>query len=110
MPIAKGELPSRKNCPKNVIEMKNVPYASVVGSLMYAQVCTRLNIAFADSVLGRFSSNPKLEHWVLAKKVMRYLQRTKDFMLVYRKVDHLEVVGYSDVDFVGCLDERKSTS
>ena len=65
VPIAKGELPNRKNCPKSVIEqqqMENMPYASVVGSLMYAQVCTRLDIAFVDSMLGRFSSNPRLEH------------------------------------------------
>ncbi|RVX03502.1 Retrovirus-related Pol polyprotein from transposon TNT 1-94 [Vitis vinifera] len=45
-----------------------------------------------------------------AKRVMRYLQRTKDYMLTYRRSSHLEIVGYSDSDFVGCLDNRKSTS
>ena len=89
--------------------MENVPYASAVGSLMYTRVCTRPDIAFVVSVLGRFSSNLGLEHWVLAKKVMRYLQRTKIFMLVYRKINHLEVVGYIDTNFARCLDERKST-
>ena len=62
------------------------------------------------NVLGRYLSNPGHDHWVAAKKVMRYLQRTKDFMLVYRRVDNLEVVGYSDSDFGGCSDDRKSTS
>ena len=44
------------------------------------------------------------------KKVMHYLQGTKDYMLTYRKVDHLEVIGYSNVDLRGCLDSRKSTT
>ena len=90
--------------------MKTIPYASAVRSLMYAQVCTRLDIAFIFNVLGRYLSNPGHDDWVAAKKVMRYLQRTKDFMLVYRRVDNLEVVGYSDSDFGGCSDDRKSTS
>jgi hypothetical protein len=41
---------------------------------------------------------------------MRYLQGTKDYMLMYRWIDNLEVIGYSDSDFVGCIDSHKSTS
>ena len=84
-------------------------HASVVGSLMYAQVCTRPDIAFIVGVLGRYLSNPRQAHWVAAKKVMRYLQRTKDYMLVYRKMENLEVLGYTDSDFAGCSDDLKST-
>ncbi|XP_039162985.1 secreted RxLR effector protein 161-like [Eucalyptus grandis] len=90
--------------------MKNIPYASVVGSLMYAQVCTRPDIAFAVGMLGRYQSNPGMDHWRAAKKVMRYLQGTKGHMLMYRRTDNLEVVAYSDLDFAGCIDSRKSTS
>ena len=90
--------------------MKTIPYVSVVASLMYTQVCMRPDIAFTINVLGRYLSNPGHDHWVATKKVMRYLQRTKDFMLVYRRVDNLEVVGYLDSDFGGCSDDRKSTS
>ena len=43
--------------------MKKVPYASVVGSLMYAMVCTRLDIAHAVGVVSKFFSNPGKEHW-----------------------------------------------
>ena len=64
--------------------MKNIPYASAVSSLMYAQVCTRPNIAYAVGVLGRYQSNLGMDHWRAAKKVMRYLQGTKDYMLMYR--------------------------
>ena len=90
--------------------MKNIPYASVVGSLMYAQVCTRPDIAFVVGMLGRYQSNPSIDHWRAAKKVMRYLQGTKDYMLMYRRTNNLEVIGYSDSHFVGCVDPRKSTS
>jgi len=89
--------------------MENVPYASVVGSLMYAQTCTRLDISFAVGMLGRYQSNPGLKHWKAAKKVLRYLQGTKNHMLTYRKSDHLEVIGYTDSDFADCVDTRKST-
>ncbi|KAK4391516.1 Retrovirus-related Pol polyprotein from transposon TNT 1-94 [Sesamum angolense] len=49
---------------------------------MYAQVCTRPDIAFAMGILGRYQSNPSLDHWRAAKKVMSYLQGTKDYMLI----------------------------
>ncbi|KAJ7972126.1 Retrovirus-related Pol polyprotein from transposon TNT 1-94 [Quillaja saponaria] len=113
VPVVKGDRFSLDQCPVNDFQrefMKNVPYANAVGSLLYAQVCTRPDIAFEVGVLGRYQSNPGSEHWVAAKKVMRYLQRTKDFMLVYRKVDHLELIGYSDSEFAGCKDNLKSTS
>ncbi|XP_070026086.1 secreted RxLR effector protein 161-like [Nicotiana sylvestris] len=112
-PVVKGDKLSKDQCLKNDVEMrimKDVPYASVVGCLMYIQVCTRPDIAFAINMLGRFSSNPGWAHWVAAKKVMRYLQRTKDFMLVYKKVDDLDLLVYSDSDFAGCQDTMKSTS
>ena len=41
---------------------------------------------------------------------MRYLQGTKNYVFMYRHIDNLEVNGYSDTDFIGCLDSRKSTS
>ena len=112
-PILKGDRLDLNQCPKNGFEwehMKNIPYASVVGSLMYAQVCTRPDIAFAVGVLGRYQSNPSLDHWRAAKKVMRYLQGTKNYMLMYRRTNSLVVIGYSDSNFASCVDSRKSTS
>ena len=77
---------------------------------MYAQVCTRPDIAYIVGMLGRYLCNPGKDHWIAAKRVMRYLQRTKDYMLTYRKLDQLEIIGYSDSDFAGCRDSMKSTS
>ncbi|GAA0162852.1 hypothetical protein LIER_18857 [Lithospermum erythrorhizon] len=109
--IVKGDLFSLDQCPRNDIEMermKNVPYASAVGSIMYAQVCTRPDIAYVIGVLGRYQSNSGIDHWKVAKKVLRYLQGTKDYILMYIRTNSLEVVGYSNSD--GCNDSRKSTS
>ncbi|RVW24532.1 Retrovirus-related Pol polyprotein from transposon TNT 1-94 [Vitis vinifera] len=53
-------------CPKNEIEkkeMENIPYASTVGSLMYAQACTHLDIAYVVGMLGRYLSNLRMIHW-----------------------------------------------
>ncbi|KAK2977915.1 hypothetical protein RJ640_000919 [Escallonia rubra] len=91
-------------------EMEYIPYASAVGSLMYAQVCTHPDIAYVVGMLGRYQINPGICHWKAAKKVMRYLQSTKDFMLTYRKSDNLKVIGYSDSNYTGCVDTLKSIS
>ena len=90
--------------------MKNILYALVVGSIIYAQVCTRLDIAFVVGMLGRYQSNLGMDHWRATKKILRYLQGTKDYMLMYRRTDELEVIGYSDLDFASCVDSHKSTS
>jgi len=85
-PVQKGDKLSKSQCPQNDndrVEMKKISYASVVGSLMYAQVCTHPDIAFAVNSLGRYLSDPGLDHWKDVKKVFRYLQGTKDHMLTF---------------------------
>ena len=112
VPIQKGDKFSLMQCPQNDLERKQMEailYAFVVGSLMYAQICTRPDISFAVGMLGRYQSNPGLDHWKAAKKGLRYLQGTKEYMLTYRRSDHLEVIGYLDSDYAGCVDTRKST-
>ena len=89
--------------------MQKTPYEYVVGSLMYAQVCTRPDIAYIIGVLGRYLSNTEMDNWKATKRVMRYLQKMKDYMLTYRRSHNLEIIRYSDSDFSGCQDSRKST-
>ena len=55
-------------------------------------------------------SNLGINHWKATMKVMRYLQGTKGYMLMYRRTDNLEVIGYSNSDYIGCIDSQKSTS
>ena len=68
-PIIKGDRFNLNQCPRNELEreeMHNIPYASTVGSLMYAQVCTRPDITFVIGMLGRYQSNPGMDHWRVA--------------------------------------------
>ena len=82
--------------------MKGTPYASVVGSLIYAQVCTCPNITYIVGMLSRYLRNQGMDHWKEVKRVMWYLQKTKDYMLTYQRSDQLEIIGYSDSNYVGC--------
>ncbi|RVW60152.1 Retrovirus-related Pol polyprotein from transposon TNT 1-94 [Vitis vinifera] len=64
-PIVKGDKFSKTQCPQNDDEreeMRTIPYSSLVVSLMYAQVCTRPDIAFVVGMLGRYLSNPGSQH------------------------------------------------
>ena len=106
-PIMKNDRFNLNQYPKNDLEreqMKNIPYASIVGSLIYTQVYTRPNVAFVVRILGRYRSNLGTKHWRIAKKVLRYLQGTKDYMLMYKQNDNLEVICYSNLDFTGYVD------
>ena len=76
---------------------------------MYAQACTRPDIAFVIGVLGRCLSDPGQSHWKEVKKVLRYLHGTKDLMLTYWRTDILEVVGFNDSDYAGYVDDKNST-
>ena len=94
--------------------MSHVPYASVVGSLMYAMVCTRPDIAHAVRVLSRYMSKPRKEHWTVVKRVFRYLCGTTDHVICYQgRVGPnivLDVHGFVDADWAGDLNHRISTS
>ena len=93
--VTKGDKFSLGQCPKGDLEiqaMKGTPYASAVGSLMYTQVCTRLDITYIVGMLDRYLSNPLMDNWKAAKRVIRYLQKTKDYMLTYRRMDRLEII------------------
>ncbi|KAG7564293.1 Integrase catalytic core [Arabidopsis suecica] len=112
VPMQKGDNLNLKQCPQNEIEhneMQKYPYASLVGSLMYAQVCTRPDISHAVGMLGRFQSNTGLAHRKATKKVLRYLKGTRNYMLTYRRSTHPQMVGFLDSDFGGCQDSRHCT-
>ncbi|KAM6556274.1 hypothetical protein CsatB_003293 [Cannabis sativa] len=89
--------------------MAKIPYASAVGSLMYAMLCTRPDICYAVGIVSRYQSNPGRVHWNAVKYILKYLKSTRDYVLVY-KGGALNPLGYTDSDFQGCLEDRKSTS
>lgn len=111
VPLASHCQLSSKLCPKTQEDqefMKNIPYKSVVGSLMYAMVSTHLDIAHAVGVVSRFMSNPGKPHWETVKYILRYLKGTSDFCLCFGK-DKPQLQGFIDFDLGRDLDKQRST-
>ena len=101
-------------CPKSDSEieyMSKVPYASAVGCLMYAMVCTRPDLAQAVSQVCKFMSKPGKHHWEAVKWIFRYLKGTTGHGIMFssEKGDP-SVVGYVDSDYAGDMDDRRSTT
>jgi ATP-binding cassette subfamily B (MDR/TAP) protein 1 len=110
-PLTGHHKPSKEQCPsskKEKEEMSRVPYQSSVGSLMYAMVCTRPDIAYAVGIVSRFITNPGEAHWNAVKWILRYLKGTSRSCLRFGSGD-LVLQGYTDADYAGCADSRKST-
>ena len=105
---------STVQCPKTDSEkddMSKVPYASAVGCLMYAMVCTRPDLAQGVSMVSKFLSNPGKQHWDAVKWIFRYLRGTTNYGIMFeRQQDELSVRGYVDVDYAGGLNDRRSTT
>jgi hypothetical protein len=93
-------------------EMKNVRYRHAVGHLIYVASVTRFDIANAVREAARFMENPGPEHWGAVKRILRYLQGSKETELVLGPFPRgdLRLVGYSDSDWAGDSDTRRSTT
>ena len=89
--------------------MANVPYRSAVGCLMYLMVGTRPDLAAAVGVLSQFAADPCPTHWQALKRVFRYIQGTKTYGIEFT-VDGDALQGYSDADWAGDTESRRSTS
>jgi len=85
-------------------------YLSMVGSLMYAALGSRPDIAFSVTSLSRYNVQPLEMHLTAAKRVLRYLKTTSNLRIHYRHHPHphLSVIGYTDSDWAGNLKTRKS--
>ena len=106
LPTRHGIVLSKEHCPTTPQEeedMRRVPYASTVGSLMYAMLCTRPDICYAIGIVSRYQSNPGLAHWISVKHILKYLRRTRNYMLIYLGAD-LNPIGYTDSDFMSDKD------
>ncbi|WZY75710.1 hypothetical protein YC2023_022094 [Brassica napus] len=84
-------------------------YKQIIGSLMYI-TNTRPGLQFSVSLLSRFMSKPTQLHVQVAKRVLRYLRGTVDFGIWYKGGGNSELQVYTDSDFVGDVESRKSTS
>ena len=90
--------------------MKDKPYCEALGSCMWVQVATRLDIAFAVSVLSCFQSNPGPAHWKAMLHLLAYLKGTIDYRITYSWGGDLSPIGFVDADYAGDVDTGRSTS
>ncbi|XP_028236729.1 uncharacterized protein LOC114416049 [Glycine soja] len=84
-------------------------YRSLIGSLLYLTT-TRPDIMYATSLLSRFMQSPSQIHFGAGKRILRYLQGTKEFGIWYNTETNSELLGYTDSDWAGSTDDMKSTS
>jgi hypothetical protein len=89
---------------------ENVPYREAVGALMYLMTGTRPDIATAVSMVSRFLSAPRLHHWTAVKRIFRYVLKTANQGICFTRRGDLNITGYSDADWAGDLESRKSRS
>ncbi|KAK1664333.1 hypothetical protein QYE76_052492, partial [Lolium multiflorum] len=113
LPMLPGKVLSKTQGPATADErerMSKIPYASAVGSIMYAMLCTRPDIAHVVSLTSRYQSDPGMEHWTAVKNILKYLKRTKDMFLCYGGDQELVVTSYTDASWNTDPDDSKSQS
>ncbi|UYV77601.1 hypothetical protein LAZ67_15001684 [Cordylochernes scorpioides] len=105
---------TKEMCPKDdqeIEEMNKIPYRQTIGSLMYLMTGTRPDIAYAVSRVSQFMNNPGPSHWTAVKKIFGYLKSTKNIGICFGGSScTTTLIGFSDADFAGDLDTRKSTT
>lgn len=87
-----------------------VPYQQLIGSLMYLAVLTRPDIMYSVSFLSQFNNSFNSKHWMYAKRILKYLKKTKSFGLTYTREGNSELVGYVDADWGNDIVDRRSYS
>ena len=81
----------------------------MIGCLLYL-TASRPDISFSVGVCARFQANPKMSHLTTVTRIIKYVSGTSDFCLFYSTESNVSLAGYSDADWVGNADDRKSTT
>ena len=95
---------------KDKERMKVIPYASAIGSIKYAMMCTRPIVCLAMSLARGYNSDLGVDHWTVVKIILRYLKRTKEMFLDYGGDKEFVVKSYVDASFYTDPDDSKSQS
>ena len=100
-PIVMGLKLSKED---NIKDFDPSLYKSIVGSLMYL-IATRPNIMHAVSLISRFMERPKEAHWQATKRILRYVKGTKRYGILYTNLENFELIGYTNSDWAGSIDD-----
>ena len=100
---------TKLNVDSSRVEVSPTLYRSIIGSLLYLTT-SRPDIAFSVGVCARYQAAPKESHLTMVKRIISYVNGTLDYGLWYSKDSNACLAGYSNADWVGSVDDRKSTS
>lgn len=89
--------------------MDETYFKQIGGSLMYL-TATRPDLMFIVSLISRYMGKPTELHFQAVKRVLRYLNGTTNFEIFYKKGGSKSLIGYTDRDYAGDVEDRKSTS
>ena len=113
-PLEENSKLSKNDCPQEGSEeqfrMSKTNFRSLIGCLNYLALSSRPDICFAANALRLLVENPRAVHWKAAKRVLRYLRGTMNQTLTFRKTQNLDLLNFSDADWAGNIDNRRSTS
>ena len=84
-------------------------YRSMIGSLLYL-TARRPDISYSVGVCARYQANPKESRMTTLKRIIKYVKTTAEFSVWYSKDTNDVLAGYSNADWAGNTDDRKSTS
>uniref|UniRef100_A0A1Y1M571 Integrase catalytic domain-containing protein n=1 Tax=Photinus pyralis TaxID=7054 RepID=A0A1Y1M571_PHOPY len=88
----------------------NFPYRQAVGSLMYLAIGSRPDLSFAVGVVSRYLERPSPIHVKAVKRIFKYVKGTADMGILYESSNSFDFVGFSDADYAGDNETRRSTS
>ncbi|XP_027931928.1 uncharacterized protein LOC114187766 [Vigna unguiculata] len=91
------------------IKSDDTLFKQVVRSLMYL-TATRPDLMYVVSLISIFMASPSETHWNVIKRILRYLKGITKLGIFYKKEEDIKLVAYTDSDYAGDIDNRKSTS
>jgi len=92
-------------------ELHDIPYREAVGSLLFVSLVSRPDITYAVGLVSRYLEKHNNSHWQAVKRIFRYLKGTKNLGIMYTNSGgKLNLVGFSDSDYAGDKDTRRSTT
>lgn len=110
LPISKGVVYSKLNCPQTdqeVKEMSNIPYRNLLGCISFIANRTRPDLSYAVNIFSQFQNNPGMIHWCGLLKLLGYIAYTKNLKLEL-SCEATRIITYTDADFASNRDDRTS--
>ncbi|KAF8797278.1 Secreted RxLR effector protein 161 like protein [Argiope bruennichi] len=111
LPIAKGIVFSKKQCPQSqaeMAEMEKIPYRNLIGCLAFLASRTRPDIAYATNIFSQYQQEPGMAHWQGLLKLLGYVKYTQSLKLNISNLKELKLIAYSDADYANNKNDRTS--